>query len=66
MELTDPIVRHVEWFYRHTIKDPPDSIRELAQEFRLTDAAIEAGIQDAFDTLNQAAELYNNGTLRIG
>jgi hypothetical protein len=59
------IARHVQWFYRNRIKDPPDSLFVLALEFCKTETAILEGIDDARTLFEAADQAFARGKLKV-
>jgi hypothetical protein len=51
----------LHWFFRTTVKDPLDTVAEIAAETGESEAFIATWIAEAYRVLNLAAEKFNEG-----
>jgi hypothetical protein len=59
------IRRSVTWMYRHTIKSPPDSVKEIARDEQVTVAVVKAGIAEAIRLLDQVQPALDAGLMEF-
>jgi hypothetical protein len=52
----------VRWLYRTKVKDPPDTVTEIARETGESEAFIHIWIAEAYRVLDLAAERFNDSS----